>query len=118
MACEPPYVAVARRVAAKQRLDETARQALQHLAQAQERACYAREPVSGATLFDDVAAVRRAVSGSVSPSARWQARLLPASAVARAREGLSHGLDVFGWADLAMTRIRGRLPRARTADDG
>ena len=59
-----------------------------------------------------VLAVRGRVSASVTRSARWRARLVPASAVTRTRRGLAHALDVFGWLDVAAARTRSRLPRA------
>ena len=109
---------MAKRIGTSQRLDQPAREALQRLAQAEERACYARQPASSAGLREDVTVVRRAVSEAVSPSARWQARLWPASALARAQVALSHALDLFGWAEVATTWLRQRMPRARTADGG
>ncbi len=85
------------------------------MAQAEERASYAREPAPGGTLPADVVAVRGAVSASVTTAARWQARLLPASAADRTRRALAHALDVFGWLELITARIRRRLPRTRPA---
>jgi hypothetical protein len=60
-----------------------------------------------------VAKVRGAICASVTRGSRWQARLLPASAAERARQGLSHGLDLFGWLEVATGRARRRLARAR-----
>jgi hypothetical protein len=42
---------------------------------------------------------------------RWQARLLPRSALRPLRTGLQHALDVFGWMDVAAHRISGALRR-------
>jgi len=105
--------AVARRVAAGQRLAGPARQALDRLAQAEERASYAREPGPAGGLAEDVTAVRGAVSASVTAAARWQARLLPGSAVDRTRHAVAHVLDVFGWVEVAITWMGKQLPRTR-----
>jgi transglutaminase-like putative cysteine protease len=110
--------AVAAKVAAQVRLTEPDREALARIAQAEERASYAREPGPSGTLRGDVTAVRGAISASVTRPARWRARLLPSSAVERTRQSLSHALDAFGWLEVAVTRVRRRVPRARTADDG
>jgi TgpA N-terminal domain/Transglutaminase-like superfamily len=106
--------AVEKRVARRLRLAEPDRQALLRITQAEERASYATEPAPSGTLHADVVAVRRAVSASATSGARWQARLLPASATERARQALSHSLDLFGWLEVATGRVRRRLARART----
>jgi hypothetical protein len=110
--------ALAKRVTAAQRLAEPAREALRRLAEAEERASYARQPASSGTLRADVATLRGGVSASVSQAARWRARLMPASVLARAQGALSHALDVFAWAEVATTRLRNHLPRPRTATPG
>jgi transglutaminase-like putative cysteine protease len=105
--------AIAKRVAGQQRLTGPAGDALARVAQAEERASYAREPGPSGTLPADVTTVRKAVSAAVTKSARWQARLLPASASARTRRTLVHALDVFGWAELALARLGKRVLRLR-----
>ncbi len=110
--------AVAKRVAAQFRLAESGRAALLRIAQAEERASYAREAGPSGTLPADVIAVRGAISASVTRSARWRARLLPSSAAERMRQSLSHALDVFGWLEVASARVRGRVARTSTADEG
>jgi transglutaminase superfamily protein/uncharacterized protein DUF4129 len=110
--------AVAKSVTARLRLAEPGRQALLRITEAEERASYAREPVPSGTLHADVVTVRGAISGSVTKAARWQARLLPASAVERTRQTLSQAQDVFGWLEVATARARHRLPRAHPADGG
>jgi hypothetical protein len=40
--------------------------------------------------------------------ARWSARILPTSALVPARAGLQHVLDVFGWMELATTKLLNR----------
>jgi transglutaminase-like putative cysteine protease len=105
--------AVESKVARRLRLAEPDRQALLRITQAEERASYATQPAPSGTLRADVATVRRTISASVTSGARWQARLLPASAVERARQALSQALDLFGWLELATGRARRRLARAR-----
>jgi hypothetical protein len=105
--------AIAKRVTGQQRFTGPAAEALARLAQAEERASYAREPGPSGTLAADVMTVRKAVSAAVTRNARWQARLLPASAVNRTRRTLSHALDVFGWAELLLARLGRRLLRLR-----
>jgi hypothetical protein len=101
------------KVARRLRLAEPDRQALLRITQAEERASYATQPAPSGTLHADVAAMRHTISASVTSDARWQARLLPASAVERARQALSHALDLFGWLEEATGRARRRLARAR-----
>ncbi|HLX48289.1 MAG TPA: transglutaminaseTgpA domain-containing protein [Streptosporangiaceae bacterium] len=105
--------AIAKRVTGQQRLTGPAAAALARLAQAEERASYAREPGPSGTLAADVMAVRKAVCAAVTRNARWQARLLPASAVNNTRRTLVHALDVFGWAELILTRLAKRIVRLR-----
>ena len=100
-------------VARRLRLAEPDREALLRITQAEERASYAKEPGPSGTLPADVAAMRRAISASVTRGSRWQARLLPSSAVERTRRALSHALDLFGWLEVATGRARRRLDRAR-----
>jgi hypothetical protein len=109
---------VAKRLATQLRLTPSDRAALTRITQAEERASYAPQPGPAGTLRADVTAVRGAISASVPRSARWRARLLPASAAERMRASMSHALDAFGWLEVATTRIRGRLPRPRPADQG
>lgn len=106
--------ALARRIEAEQRLPATAREALDRLARAEERARYARRAGSGAALPDDVITVREAVSAAATRGARWRARLLPRSSIERISHTLAHALDAFGWLEVAITRLTARLPRART----
>jgi transglutaminase-like putative cysteine protease len=104
--------AVAKRIGAQQRLGAPGREALDRLAQAEERASFAPEPGPAGTLRADVTEVRSAVAASVSKQSRWQARLLPASSVSRTRQTLSHALDAFNWAELALARATRRLLQA------
>ena len=101
--------AVSRRLAAMVRLGEHGELALARIAQAEERARYARIAEVPDTLRADVVAVRRAVAAEASRAVRWRARLLPPSALTPLRAGLQHALDVFGWLDAAGLRVRGRV---------
>jgi transglutaminase-like putative cysteine protease len=105
--------AVAARVGDQQRLSAAGRQALDRLAVAEERARYARQAGSAATLAADVVTLRGAVAASVTRTARGRARLVPPSAIERIRRILAHGLDVFGWLEVAISRLTDRLPRPR-----
>lgn len=98
--------ALARRVGATEGLSDPARQALNRIAHAEERARYAVVPEPAGTLRADVLAVRRSMSQNASPGARWRAWLLPASMLEPVRAGVQHSLDVFGWMDAAGQRVR------------
>jgi hypothetical protein len=105
--------ALARRITGSFGLAGAERAALERVASAEERASYAASPAGSAGLRADVALVRRAVTRACPLPARWSARVAPSSALAPARAGLRHALDVFGWLDLAATRarVRGRFRR-------
>jgi transglutaminase-like putative cysteine protease len=89
------------------------RDALERIAQAEERASYASSPVDSARLRSDSTVVRRAVARSSGLRARWAARVAPTSALVPARAGLHHLLDVFGWMELATTKLLHRTPLRR-----
>ena len=107
--------ALARRITGSLGLAGAEREALARVARAEERASYAASPVGSAGLQADVALVRRAVMRACPLPARWSARVAPSSALAPARAGLRHALDVFGWLDLAMARARAHSPFRRRA---
>jgi transglutaminase-like putative cysteine protease len=86
--------------------------ALDRIALAEERARYARTPVASAQLRGDVSTVRRAVARACRLPARCAAMLLPASALAPARAGLTHLLDVFGWMDVITSGLHRRGEKA------
>jgi hypothetical protein len=94
------------------------REALARVARAEERASYAASPAGSAGLRADVALVRRAVTRACPRPARWSARVAPSSALAPARVGLRHALDVFGWLDLATVRARAHGRSRRRAPGG
>jgi Transglutaminase-like superfamily/Domain of unknown function (DUF4129) len=106
--------ALARRLRHEYQLASRATDALNRLAQAEERARYAPEPAPGTSLRADVATVRSSLASSVPRAARWRARLMPASSVAELRRISAHALDAFAWLEVAMTRLRSRLPHPRT----
>jgi transglutaminase-like putative cysteine protease len=101
--------AVSRRLATTLGLDAPGQQALDRVAQAEERARYAKVAQAPESLRADVDTIRRAVAATSSPPARWRARLLPPSALVPMRAGLQHALDIFGWLDAAGLRIRGQV---------
>jgi transglutaminase-like putative cysteine protease len=103
--------AVAARVGTALRLDQPARKALGRIVTAEERARYAAVPLPGQTLRADTAAVRRALAQEADWTARWRARLMPASMLTPIRPALQHTLDVFGWMDAAGLRLRDRVIR-------
>ena len=104
---------LAKRITGRQKLGGDPRAALDRLARAEELASYAREPGPASTLTADLVTVRTAVAGSVTPSARWRARLMPMSSAGRLRQLAAQALDVFGSLEMAVTRLGARL-RART----
>ena len=107
--------ALARQVSADRPMARAQDDALTRIAQAAERARYAPEPADSASLRADTEQVRRALAGRASRRVRWQARLLPRSALRPLRTGLQHALDVFGWMDVAAHRISGVVRRADSA---
>jgi transglutaminase-like putative cysteine protease len=89
------------------------RAALERIALAEERASYAASPADSARLKADEALVRRAVARSCPASGRLLAIVAPPSALIPVRAAAQQLLDVFGWMELATTRVRRRLaPRS------
>jgi transglutaminase-like putative cysteine protease len=107
--------ALAARVSRALSLGSEQRQALDRVALAEERAIYAARPAVSATLARDVAMTRRGIARASGLRARCAARLMPRSALAPARTGLQHALDVFGWIDVITSRARTRPRRQRPA---
>jgi transglutaminase-like putative cysteine protease len=110
LASESPR-AVATRVGAALRLDQSTREALGRIVTAEERARYAAAPLPAQTLREDSAAVRRALAQDADWTTRWRARVMPASMLAPIRPALQHALDVFGWMDAVGLRLRDRAIR-------
>jgi transglutaminase-like putative cysteine protease len=77
-ASEPPRT-LAERVTTG--LDDPTSQAIRRLALAEERARYAASPSESGTLRQDGATARRALAATAGPSARWRARIFPASVI-------------------------------------
>jgi transglutaminase-like putative cysteine protease len=75
-ASEPPRTLAARVTIG---LTDPASQAIRRLALAEERARYAASPSESRTLRQDGATARRALAASAGSSARWRARIFPAS---------------------------------------
>jgi transglutaminase-like putative cysteine protease len=99
---------LAQRLTSSLELTAPERAAFGRLVSAVERARYSTEPAAAGTLRTDVTTIRRAVARAAGPAARWQARLMPISALAPYRAGLQQALDVFGWLDRLTTRVNGR----------
>jgi len=100
--------ALSRRIATSLGLAGAERDALDRIAMAEERASYAASPAGSAQLKADEALVRRAVARSCPTSGRFLAVLAPPSALIPVRAAAQQLLDVFGWMELATTRVRRR----------
>jgi transglutaminase-like putative cysteine protease len=98
---------LAQRLTSSLELTAPERAAFGRLVGAVERARYAPAPAAAGTLRTDVTTIRRAVARAAGPAARWQARLMPTSALAPYRAGLQQALDVFGWLDRLTARVNG-----------
>jgi hypothetical protein len=101
--------ALIRRIATSLGLAGAERDALERIALAEERASYAISPADSTRLQADEALVRRTVARSGGASARWLAIIAPPSALIPVRAGAQQLLDVFGWMELATTRVRRRF---------
>ncbi len=101
--------AIVHRATTNLRLPEAARDALGRVAFAEERARYAVTLAGLPNLRADVTAVRRAVAASVDLRARWRARIFPASKLSALRQSSGHALDIFGWIEVATSRLSGHL---------
>jgi transglutaminase-like putative cysteine protease len=104
--------ALARRLGTSLEFTSAEREALERIARAEERACYAPAPLGSAQLRGDVTTVRRAMARSCSLPARCAAIVLPESVLAPARATLAHALDVFGWMDAVTSGLRRRGEQA------
>ncbi len=114
MGCTPGETprAVVRRVTVQASLDPAAALALKRVADAKERASYARVAMPGAGLTADLRTVRRATAASVTPKQRLRARLLPASTLTSARRLLERAGGMLGWLDSSWPAVRRQLHRA------
>ena len=86
------------------------RDALERIALAEERASYAASPADSSGLKADEASVRRIVARGCPTSGRFLAIVAPPSALIPLRAAAQQLLDVFGWMELATTKVR-RLAR-------
>jgi transglutaminase-like putative cysteine protease len=101
--------ALSRRITTSLGLAGAERDALERIARAEERASYATSPADSARLKADEALVRRAVARRRPASGRLLAIVAPPSALIPARAAAQQLFDVFGWMELATTRVRRRL---------
>jgi transglutaminase-like putative cysteine protease len=101
--------ALSRRIATSLGLAGAERDALERIARAEERASYAASPADSTRLKADEALVRGAVARSRPVSGRLLAIVAPPSALIPVRAAAQQLLDVFGWMELATTRVRRRL---------
>ena len=110
--------ALARRLGTSLDFTAAAREAVERIARAEERARYARTPLASDQLRGDVATVRRAMAKSCSLSTRCAAIVLPASVLAPTRTALTHALDVFGWMDAITSGLHRRGEQAARSWSG
>jgi hypothetical protein len=107
--------ALSRRITKSLGLAGAERDALERIAMAEERASYAASPADSARLKADEGLVRRAVARGCPTSGRFLAIVAPPSALIPVRAAVQQLLDVFGWMELATTKVRRRLARRGTA---
>lgn len=90
--------AIARRIGSEAGLSDDARSAVRRIAIVVERARYAPVPEAADTVRADVKQVRRSLARSAGLTARWRARLLPASTLSPLRAAVRQGLGLLtGW---------------------
>jgi transglutaminase-like putative cysteine protease len=107
--------ALSRRITRSLGLTGAERDALERIALAEERASYAASPADSAQLKADEARVRGAVARGCPTSGRFLAIVAPPSALIPVRAAAQQLLDVFGWMELATTKVRRRLaPKGST----
>jgi TgpA N-terminal domain/Transglutaminase-like superfamily/Domain of unknown function (DUF4129) len=104
--------AVSGRISQLAGFDSAAAAALARVADAEERARYARAPAPGAGLAADTRVVRKATAGAVSRRRRVRATLMPASTMAAARRLLERAGGLLSWLDASWPAVRRQLRRA------
>lgn len=104
--------AVSGRVSQLAGFDSVAAAALARIADAEERANYARGPAPGAGLAADTRVVRKAAAITASRRRRIRATLLPASTMAAARRVLERAGGLLGWLDASWPAVRRQIRRA------
>ena len=110
--------AAARRIAAEAGLEPGAAEALRQVALAEERASYAGSPSAAPPTRAQVQLIRRGLAASADRRTRWQARLLPASALVPAVTVATQLAGVATRARSAAWRLRrpGRWRRGPVPD--
>ncbi|HXW47467.1 MAG TPA: transglutaminaseTgpA domain-containing protein [Streptosporangiaceae bacterium] len=103
--------ALAGRVAEAAGLSPAATAAVTRIGAAEERARYARTALPGEGLREDVALVRKALAARADLPHRALARLLPASTLAAAREGLESASHALSWLESPLPTLRRSLRR-------
>jgi len=113
MPCAPGETprAVADRIRKLAGFNPAAATALTRVAEAEERARYARRPVSGDGLAADLRVVRRAAAAAASRKQRIRATLLPASTMAAARRLLERAGSLLSWLDTSWPAARRQMRR-------
>jgi TgpA N-terminal domain/Transglutaminase-like superfamily len=106
--------ALAGRVAQAASLGPAATAAVGRIGAAEERARYARTAIPGEGLRADVTLVRKALAADVGIPHRMRARILPASTLAKGREGLESASHALSWLESPLPTLR-RGPRRVSA---
>jgi transglutaminase-like putative cysteine protease len=106
--------AVSVRVSQLSGFDAAAAPALSRIADAEERARYARGPAPGGGLAADARIVRKAAATTVSRRRRLRATLLPASTMAAGRRLLERAGGLLSWLDASWPAVRRQIRRAVT----
>ena len=101
--------ALSRRITKALGLAGAERDALERIARAEERASYAASPADSARLKADEGLVRGAIARGCPTSGRFLAIVAPPSSLIPVRAAAQQLLDVFGWIELATTRVRRRF---------
>ncbi len=104
--------AVSGRISQLAGFDSAAAAALARVADAEERARYAREPAPGAGLAADTRVVRKATASTVPRRRRVRATLVPASTMAAARRLLERAGGLLSWLDASWPAVRRQIRRA------
>jgi len=104
--------AVAGRLGRLAGFDPSAAVALARIADAEERARYARRPAPGHGLAADMRVVRKAAAATAPRRKRIRATLLPASTMAAGRRLVERAFGLLGWLDASWPAVRRQMRRA------
>jgi transglutaminase-like putative cysteine protease len=110
--------AVAGRLGRLAGFDPSAAVALARIADAEERARYARRPAPGDGLAADLRAVRRAAAATAPRRKRIRATLLPASTMAAGRRLAERVFGLLGWLDASWPAVRRQMRRSAAQRSG